>query len=160
MIIDTPAGSRAKSKYDGKLACYRLSRLLPHGMAFPYNFGAVPRTAAEDGDPLDVLVLSQAAFFVGCLVTVKLIGIIRANQTEHGKTIRNDRLLGAPVTVVNPARYEHIDDLGAILLVDIEHFFVSYNAAQGRKFEPLRRGGPNDALQALRDAEQHYAKRR
>ena len=160
VIIDTPAGSPAKFKYDEKCACYKLSRLLPGGMAFPYNFGAVPHTAAEDGDPLDVLVLAQAPFFVGCLVSVKLIGIICAEQTERGKTIRNDRLLGAPVTTVNPALYEHIDDVGPILLADIEYFFVSYNAAQGRTFEPLGRGGPDEALQALRDAEQCYAKQR
>ena len=160
VVIDTPAGSPAKFKYDEKCGCYRLSRLLPQGMAFPYNFGSVPRTAAEDGDPLDVLVLAQAPLFVGCLVNVKLIGIVRAGQTESGTTIRNDRLLGTPVTPVNRALYEHIDAVAPIVLADIEHFFVSYNAAHGRKFEPLGRGGPDDALQALRDAEQRYAKRR
>jgi inorganic pyrophosphatase len=105
-------------------------------------------------------VLAQAPLFVGCLVTVNLVGIVRAEQTESGKTIRNDRLLGAPVTTVNRPMYEHLDDVGPIRLADIEHFFVAYNAAHGRTFEPLGRGAPDDALKALRDAQQRYARRR
>ena len=68
VVIDTPSGSCAKFKYDAKGRCYRLGRLLPAGMSFPYNFGSIPRTRAEDGDPLDLLVLNTAAFLVGCLV--------------------------------------------------------------------------------------------
>ena len=157
VVIDTPSGSASKFKYDKEARCYRLSRLLPRGAVFPYNFGSVPRTAAEDGDALDVLVLAQAPFFVGCLVAVKLIGILTAEQTEGGKTIRNDRLLGAPVTNVNRPLFEHLDDLGAARIGEIEHFFVSYNQAHGRAFKPLGRGGPDDAMQALRKAQDRYA---
>ena len=90
-----PAAAVPSFKYDAKGRCYRLGRLLPAGMSFPYNFGSIPRTRAEDGDPLDLLVLNTAAFFVGCLVHVRLVGLLVTEQTESGKTIRNDRLLGA-----------------------------------------------------------------
>ena len=63
VIIDTPKGSRAKCKYDEALGLFRLSRVLPAGMQFPYDFGSVPRTRAEDGDALEVLVLMDAATF-------------------------------------------------------------------------------------------------
>src|SRR4051812_44718889 len=90
VVIDTPSGSSTKFKYDEDNHCYRVSRLLPSGAFFPYNFGSIPRTVAADGDPLDIIVLAPGPLFVGCLVTVKLIGILMARQRESGKTIKND----------------------------------------------------------------------
>src|SRR5262245_27155373 len=86
VVVDTPSGSAAKFKFDERLGCYRLSRLLPVGMAFPYDFGSIPRTLAPDGDPLDMMVVVTAPLFVGCLVEVKPIGILFAEQTESRKT--------------------------------------------------------------------------
>src|SRR6185436_18475571 len=77
VLVDTPKGSRNKYKYDEKLGLYRLSKVLPLGTAFPYDFGFIPSTWAEDGDPLDVLVLGEEALFPGCLVTVRLVGVIQ-----------------------------------------------------------------------------------
>ena len=95
VVIDTPAGSRNKYKFDPELGLFKISRILPVGMSFPFDFGSIPRTEAEDGDALDVLVLSEAPLFVGCLVHVHLIGVIRTTQTERGKSIRNDRLVAS-----------------------------------------------------------------
>jgi len=116
VVVDTPSGSAAKFKFDEHHGCYRLSRLLPAGMAFPYNFGSIPRTLAPDGDPLDMVVLSAAALVVGCLVEVKPIGILFAEQSESGRTIRNDRLIGAAVTEANPPLYDTVDAVGSIRL--------------------------------------------
>jgi inorganic pyrophosphatase len=104
-------------------------------------------------------VLSDAPSFPGCLVTGKLIGVISAKQTEKGHTIRNDRLLAVPVTPANEALYAHIDDLPVAWLDEIEHFFVSYNAAQGREYTPLGRGGPEEAEKAVAEAEKRYSGR-
>jgi len=82
IIIDTPKGSRNKLKYDEKTQGFRLSRILPAGASFPYDFGSIPMTLAEDGDALDVLVISDAPSFPGCLITGKLIGTISGEQTE------------------------------------------------------------------------------
>jgi inorganic pyrophosphatase len=84
---NTPKGSRNKYKFDERGGFIRLSRILPAGMSFPYDFGSIPRTRAEDEDALDVLVLTDASLFVSCLVRVHLIGVIRATQTEKRKTI-------------------------------------------------------------------------
>jgi inorganic pyrophosphatase len=159
VVIDTPSGSTTKFKYDESNRCYRVSRILPVGAFFPYNFGSIPRTLAADGDPLDILVLAPGPLFVGCLVEVKLVGILLASQRESGKTIKNDRLLGVPVTEVNPPSIEHIDQIEKTRLAEIEHFFISYNAAQGRAFAPAGRGGPPEAESALRAAQQRYARR-
>ena len=156
VVVDTPSGSAAKFKFDGRHRCYRLSRLLPAGMAFPYNFGSIPRTLAPDGDPLDLLVLATAPLSVGCLLEVKAIGVLFAEQTESNQTIRNDRLIGAAVTDVNPPLYESIDAVGEVRLDEIKEFFTSYNRAQGREFKALRVGNAADADAAILDAEVRY----
>lgn len=83
-IIDTPKGSRNKSKFDEPLGLFRLGGALPIGSVFPFDFGYVPSTQDGDGDPLDVLILMDEPAFTGCLVSAKLIGVIQANQTEDG----------------------------------------------------------------------------
>jgi inorganic pyrophosphatase len=160
VIIDTPKGSRNKYKFDEQALCFRLSRILPLGAAFPYDFGSIPHTLAEDGDPLDVLVIADEASFAGCLLNAKLIGAVRAEQTEKGKTIRNDRLLAVPVTSVNPAEMSHIDELSSARVAEIEHFFVSYNQAHGRHFRPTGHAGPDEAERVLAAAEQRFEKTR
>jgi inorganic pyrophosphatase len=156
IVVDTPKGSRYKFKFDDALQCFRLGRILPAGAAFPYDFGSIPQTLAEDGDALDVMVLGPEPSFTGCVVIGKLIGGICGEQTENGKTIRNDRLLAVPVTKANPAQFEHIDELPAAWVKELEHFFVSYNRAHGREFKPLSRIGPGKAEQALAAAEERY----
>ena len=151
VVVDTPKGSRNKYKYDETLGLYRLSKVLPMGIAFPYDFGFIPSTRAEDGDPLDVLVLGEEALFPGCLVTVRLVGVIQAEQTEHGKTFRNDRLMGAIETSVNRPAIQTLADLRAEHLDAIESFFMAYNHLEGRHFKPTGRHGPALAERLLAD---------
>ena len=172
VVVDTPKGSRNKYKYDETLGLYRLSKVLPLGTVFPYDFGSIPSTRAEDGDPLDVLVLGEEALFPGCLVTVHLVGVIQAEQTEHSKTFRNDRLIGAIETPVNRPAIQTLEDLRTERLDEIEHFFIAYNYLEGRHFKPIGRHGPAMAEQLLadgirqfgnakggRDMEQHTAEK-
>src|SRR5690242_7742786 len=93
VIIETPKGNRNKFKYDEELDLFMLSGVLPAGAVFPFDFGFIPGTRGGDGDPLDVLVLMDEPSFTGCLVRARLIGVIEAEQTEDGKTARNDRLI-------------------------------------------------------------------
>src|SRR6266478_3303602 len=87
-IIETPRGCRNKFDYDPESNLFMLAGLLPEGMMFPFDFGFIPSTLGEDGDPLDILVLMDAPAHVGCLIEVRLIGIIQAEQTQDGKTKR------------------------------------------------------------------------
>jgi inorganic pyrophosphatase len=151
VVVDTPKGSRNKYKYDELLGLYRLSKVLPLGLAFPYDFGFIPSTQAADGDPLDVLLLGEDALFPGCLVTVRLVGVLQAEQTEHGQTFRNDRLLGAIETPVNRPVIQTLEDLRSERLEAIEYFFMAYNHLEGRHFQPLGRHGPAMAEQLLAD---------
>jgi len=93
VVVDTPKGSRNKYKFDERQGQWRLGKVLPQGMSFPYDFGFIPSTRGEDGDPVDVLLLSDVPSFPGCIIPARLIGVIEAEQTEGEKTVRNDRLV-------------------------------------------------------------------
>ena len=74
VVIDTPKGCRNKYAFDFEINAYKLKSVLPHGTVFPFDFGSIPGTVAEDGDPLDVLVLMDEPVFIGCLVETRLLG--------------------------------------------------------------------------------------
>jgi inorganic pyrophosphatase len=154
VIVDTPKGSANKYKFDEELRSFKVSRILPLGLSFPFDFGSVPGTRAADGDPLDVLVLLDTPTFPGCLLTTRLIGGFRARQREGRRMIRNDRLIAVPETPVNPASLRSIHALPASQLDQIEHFFRSYNQAQGRELRITSRFTADTAdkllLQAIR----------
>jgi inorganic pyrophosphatase len=148
-IIETPKGSRNKFDYDPDSGLFMLAGLLPEGMMFPFDFGFIPSTLAEDGDPVDIMVLMDAPAHAGCLIEVRIIGIIEAKQTQDGKTERNNRLLGV---AVHSYQHEHVDNIDAIsktLLSQVEAFFVSYNRQRGKKFEITSTSGRKKALKLL-----------
>src|SRR5436853_2826739 len=95
VIIETPRGCRNKFRYDPESELFMLGGLLPEGMIFPYDFGFLPSTLGEDGDPLDVLVLMDTSVVPGCVVRARLIGVIEATQKDDKdeEPIRNDRLV-------------------------------------------------------------------
>jgi inorganic pyrophosphatase len=152
VIIETPKGSRNKFSYNPELGIFELAGVMPEGSVFPYDFGFLPSTLGEDGDPLDVLVLMDEPVAMGCLVSTRLIGVIEAHQTEvDGSGQRNDRLLGV---AAHAHTHEHVrtyDDLRPKMLDEIEHFFVTYNQIKGKEFKPLRRGGPKRAMELVRE---------
>src|SRR5690242_19798071 len=86
VVVETPRGSRAKLDYDPKLKTFTLSKSLLAGLTYPYDWGFVPRTKAEDGDPLDVMVLHDAATFPGLVLTCKVIGVLQVKQRSKGRS--------------------------------------------------------------------------
>jgi inorganic pyrophosphatase len=138
-IIETPSGSRNKYVWDQKRTAFRLTKVLPAGMVFPYNFGFVPGTEAADGDPLDVLVLMDAPAFPGCILDCILLGAIEAEQiNKKGKVVRNDRLIAADINDSTFSNIASIEQLPTVLLDEIKAFFVNYNQVEGKKFKILR----------------------
>ena len=145
VVIDTPKGCRNKYAFDFDIKAYKLKTVLPKGAVFPFDFGSIPGTVAEDGDPLDVLVLMDEPAFVGCLVQARLLGVIEAEQTEDGKTERNDRLIAVAAGSHTHGSLKSFKNLDSKLIGEIEHFFASYNAARGKKFKTIARKGPKAA---------------
>lgn len=150
VIIETPKGSRNKYKFDTKQRAFVLNKVLPEGMVFPHDFGFVPSTEGDDGDPLDVLLLMDQPAFPGCLVRSRLIGIIEGEQTEKGKTERNDRLLAVSETSHTHSDIKSIADLNKELLHEVEKFFVNYHENDGASFRVLDCKGPDAAKKHLR----------
>lgn len=149
VVIETPKGCRNKYAYDPDVGAYKLKKVLPEGAVFPYDFGSIPGTSAPDGDPLDVLVLMDEPAFPGCLVETRLIGVIEAKQTENGETGRNDRLIGVAAESHTHESLKSLKTVDSNLVEEIEHFFVSYNAARGKKFKPVARKGPKTAKRLI-----------
>src|SRR5580700_4193375 len=149
-IIETPKGFRNKFDYDPDSNLFKLGGLLPEGMMFPFDFGFIPSTLGADGDPLDIMVLMDAPAHVGCLMEVRIIGIITAEQVEHGKSETNDRLLGVAVHSYDHEDLESISDMSETLLKQVEEFFVSYNKQRGKKFRITGTGGPKKAMKLLK----------
>ena len=157
-IIETPMGARNKFAYDEKLGLFRLKKVLPAGHVFPFHFGFIPSTWADDDGPLDVLVLMEEPAFPGCLVPARLLGAITATQTKRGKKMRNDRLIAVADKMPSLEHYRGMKDVPASVLAQIEHFFVSYNAAEGKVFKPVGRVDARQAKKLIADGEKRFRK--
>lgn len=151
-IVECPQGSRNKYTFDAELNLFVLSGVLPVGASFPFDFGFVPGTCGGDGDPLDVLILMDEPAFAGCLVPVRLIGVIEAEQTEAGKTERNDRLVGVFANSRTHTNVRSLNSLDTTLVDQMEYFFVSYNRAKGKELKPLGRFGPRKAMKLVKSS--------
>jgi inorganic pyrophosphatase len=153
VLVETPKGSRNKYALDPGQGVFELKWVLPAGMDFPYDFGFVPSTIADDGDPIDVLLLIDESAFPGCLVRSRLIGVIKGEQDAAGtKTERNDRLLA----VAQRSRlYGHITDIDQLedsFLKELTDFFVDFHRLEGKRFRPVGNGGPGEARKLLKQA--------
>ncbi|HYE30870.1 MAG TPA: inorganic diphosphatase [Methylomirabilota bacterium] len=152
VITETPKGSRNKYSYDPALGLFRLKKVLPVGAVFPFDFGFIPGTVGEDGDPLDVLILMEEPSVPGCLVEARLIGVIEASQKKDGKTVRNDRFIATARKTKGVCRPANIKDLSEDMLGQIQHFFISYNQIEGKEFKILRVSGPDLAKRMIENS--------
>lgn len=150
VVIETPKGSRNKFAYDPKLGAYMLSSILAEGMTFPYDFGFVPQTKDEDGDPTDVLLLMDEPAFTGCVVESRIVGVIQAEQTDDDGTVRNDRVLAVASHSHTHADIKQPKDLNSRMIKELEDFFVAYNKARGTKFKLLGVKGAEAAMKLIK----------
>jgi len=154
VIVDTPKGHRNKYHYEEEKDLFLLKTVLPAGMVFPFDFGFIPGTQGDDGDPLDILVLTDEPAIQGSLVMTRLLAVIEAEQTEKGETERNDRLIGVAAPSREYQSIEALDQLNPALIEEIEHFFISYNELSGKEFRPVGRAGPERARELIKSASQ------
>jgi inorganic pyrophosphatase len=151
VVIETPKDSRNKYAFDPEDEVFVLKRVLPVGMAFPYDFGFVPSTLAEDGDPVDVLVLMDEPAFPGCLLKCRLVGVIEGEEIDGKKKIRNDRLVAVERGNHRYATVKHIDDLGNAFVRELEAFFVNYHSLSSKHYRIVDVRGPREARRRLED---------
>jgi inorganic pyrophosphatase len=144
VVVESPRGSRAKLRYEPQLGTFLFSRPLVLGVVYPYDWGFVPSTKAEDDDPLDAMVYHDIATYPGVVIPAKPIGVVRLTQKEDTdkKWTRNDRLL------VVPAKEKRWDDATALevrVREELEQFFKIVVAMTGKKVRIEGWEGPKAA---------------
>jgi inorganic pyrophosphatase len=152
VIVETPKGSRNKFSFDEEQEIFCLKKVLPAGMVFPHDFGFLPKTIAEDGDPIDVLLLMDEPAFPGVLVPSRLIGVIEGEQVDGKKRIRNDRLVAIADANHMYANIRKLSDLPKQFLRELENFFVNYHELEGKEYKLLGCKGIAEAEQLINKA--------
>jgi inorganic pyrophosphatase len=159
IVIETPKGSRNKYKYDAREGRLELCKVLPRGMSFPFDFGFIPSTLSEDGDPLDVLIFMDEPAVPGCCIAARLIGVIEAKQTKQtGEVIRNDRLVAVAEQSHDHKSLESLKQIHDHLTADIESFFASYHRLEGGDFKLVACYGPNKAEKLVQSGVKQFRK--
>jgi inorganic pyrophosphatase len=132
-VIETPAGIRQKYAFDPKYGIMRLKMTLAEGLMWPYDYGFIPQTLGDDGDPIDVLVLNDVPTFSGCLIDVRLIGAVLLKKNG----VVNNRLVACakstPGVALKTDQFEKLSDVPHDLRRGIERFLVEYSEEQGNE---------------------------
>lgn len=158
-IVETPKGSRVKYSWSPKAGLFRFKRALPEGMMFPFNYGFIPSTRGQDGDPLDIVILNDQPMALGSWARVHLLAVIEAEQTEEGEPVRNDKLIGAAMDEETPPKFVSLP-LDQSRINQIVFFFSSYNRISGKEFKTLRTGSRDDAEKLVRAGVRLFKRRR
>jgi inorganic pyrophosphatase len=158
-VIEASAESRSKFKFEPEYGAFVLHGVLPTGTSFPYAFGFIPSTLGEDGDPLDIIVLSDEPPPVGTIVPARVIAILEAEQREKGeKRIRNDRLLAVAAKSERYSRWRKRNDVETSILDRIASFFEFYHAEQGKEFKPLGWKSARTARELIEEGRRRFAR--
>lgn len=134
MVVEVASGTRDKYEYNLKWEAFVLDRIIPSSVVFPVEYGFVPQTWSDDGDPLDIMVLSFAPLTVGCVVKVRVIGAI-VLEDEAGP---DTKILSV---LVNDARFEGYHDITNVhkhQLVEIQEFFETYKRLEPHKWVKIK----------------------
>jgi inorganic pyrophosphatase len=154
-VIEIPTNERNKYELDKELGVFRLDRVLYSAVHYPGDYGFLPRTLADDGDPLDVLVLMTIPVFTGCLVDARPIGLF--HLVDRG--VADEKVLAVPT---GDPYSEGLSDLGDIprhYLKEIEHFFQVYKDLEGTRTETRGFEGAASARGAVSRAMELYRER-
>jgi len=152
MIVEIPKNSSNKYEYDGTLGVFRLDRALYSPMHYPGDYGFIPGTLAEDGDPLDVLALVEEPSFPGCLIEVRPVGLLSMMDNEE----TDQKIIAVPNR--NP-RFDEIHSMDQIfphVRRELEHFFSIYKELEGRKTQTQGWGRPMEAREAIVKSRKAY----
>lgn len=151
-FIEIPAGSQNKYEFDKERGVFRLDRVLYSPVHYPADYGYVPETLEEDGDPLDILVLTSFPTLPGCLIDARVIGVLEMAD-EKGVDMK---VLGVPV---KDPRFDEVQDLRHVpphRLREIEHFFATYKDLEGKKVQVSGWKGVDEAKSVVARARAYY----
>ena len=154
VVIESPRGSACKFKYEPKHAVITLTRPLTAGLVYPHDWGFVPSTHAPDGDPVDCLVMWDGSSYPGVVLTCRSIGVLKVEQTnrESRARERNDRLVALPINAPRCESVRTVFDFDERIRKELEQFFMSAVAFEGKELKILGWAGPDEAKALLRSA--------
>ena len=151
-VIEIPQGSRNKYELDKVTGLIKLDRVLYSAVHYPAEYGFIPRTLHDDGDPMDVLVLLKEETFPGCIIAARPIGVL--HMVDKGEP--DDKILAVPTHDPYSQEYFDIADLPQHLLKEVAQFFVSYKELEGKKVEIVGWGKSEEAMRLIvRSIEQY-----
>ena len=155
VVVESPRGSTIKLKHDPELDVFSVSRPLPLGLAYPCDWGFVPSTLAPDGDPVDAAIFWDVATFPGVVIPCRAFALIKVEQNvpdQSGARRRNDRILAIPVEDRRQRNLRSASELPARVRDELEVFFVTAAALEGKDPRILGWDGPGAALDLIRSS--------
>ncbi len=144
-VIEIPQGSRNKYELDKPTGLIKLDRVLYSAVHYPAEYGFIPRTLHDDGDPMDILVLLKEETFPGCIIEARPIGVL--HMLDRGEP--DDKILAVPLHDPYSEEYFDIADLPQHLLKEVAQFFVSYKELEGKKVEIVGWGKSEEAMRLI-----------
>jgi inorganic pyrophosphatase len=151
-VVEIPKGSRNKYEHDEDTGGIRLERFLFSSVVYPMDYGYVPDTLAEDGDPLDVMICVSAPTFPGCRIYARPIALFRMTD-EKGQ---DDKLLGVPISDPQWSHMESLDDLPSQMCDEIAHFFSIYKQPEGHEVDVQGWATTDEALRVLEHSRRRF----
>ena len=155
VIVEIPKGSKNKYELDKETGLLRLDRVLHSAVHYPADYGFIPRTFCDDGDPLDVLVLSQEPVYPLTIVAARPIGVMRMRDDKG----IDDKIVAVSVSDPAFADYRHTDQLPAHVMREVRRFFEDYKALEHKRVVVDDLLGPEDAVRIIREALDAYRSR-
>jgi inorganic pyrophosphatase len=156
VVVEIPKGSKNKYELDKETGLLRLDRVLYSAVYYPADYGFIPRTYCDDGDPLDALVLGQEPVYPMTIVEARAIGVMRMRDEKGG----DDKVIA--VSVRDPAFAEYVDvtQLPAHHMREVKRFFQDYKALENKHVEVEDLLGPRDAVRIIGEAFELYRRLR
>lgn len=150
-VVESPRGSKAKFKYDPTLKAFTLNKPLIAGLTYPYDWGFVPGTLADDGDPLDVLMFHDVPTACGIVLLCRPIGALLVTQkSKQGEGRQaNHRLLAVPVDAEREKEHEDARELPKRLRKELEQFFIATAALADKALQIVDWVGPKEARELV-----------
>jgi inorganic pyrophosphatase len=151
-VIEIPKGSRNKYEYDKDMEAFALDRVLYSPFHYPAEYGIIPKTLWDDGDPMDIMVIMDQPTFPGCVIETRVVGVMRMIDGEES----DDKIIGVPV---NDPRFKDVNDISNIpqaFLEEIAHFFKEYKKLEGKKTNILGWDNAEKAFEAIKHSIKLY----
>lgn len=153
-IIEIPKETRNKYEYDEELDIIKLDRVLYSTIFYPIDYGFIPETRADDGDHLDIMVMTNSPVFPGCLLETRPLGVLIMSD-EHGM---DEKVLSVPLKNPNYEQYQTLDDVSPHFLKEIVHFFEAYKHLEGKEVNVQRWGTREEAHEIIKKCYDTYQK--